>query len=189
MSKEMGERWWNRALSVKAPAVKIAGTIGVATLTAGLLYFYAGPVVRACLWDVGHHSTAAYQGINVRVPWMWRQEDTPAGQRQLRLVRARLGEPLEFESIVISEGKSSSAGLQTATERLQALANKLGYEDFQGTAVSLDPRFSCVAPHFTQLQTWQISCLSIDNHWSANLYGPAADRDALGFVLESMSWR
>jgi hypothetical protein len=189
MSKEMGDRWWSRALPVNAPAVKMAVTVAVATLTAGLIYLYVGPLMRACFWDVGHHSTAAYQGLNVRVPWMWRQEDTPAGQQQLRLVRARLGEPTEFESIVISEAKSSSAGVQTATERLRALADKLGYGDFQGTAMSLDPRFSCVAPHFTQLQTWQISCLSMDNRWSANLYGPFSDKGALELVLQSMTWR
>jgi hypothetical protein len=189
MSEETDVRWWNRARPVNAPALKMIGIALSATMVAGLIYLYVEPVLRACLWDIGHHSRATYQRLNVSVPWMWRQEETPAGQRQLKLVRARWGQPVEFESIVISEGKSTSPGLQTVAERLQALADKLGHKDFQGIPMSLDPRFSCMAPHFTQIQTWQVSCLSTDNHWSANFYGPIADTNSFKLVLQSMAWR
>jgi hypothetical protein len=189
MSEEMGVRWWNRAVPVNTPAFMMIGIVLSASLVAGLIYLYVGPVLQACLWDIGHHSTATYQRLSVRVPRLWRQEETPAGQRQLRLVRARWGEPVEFESIVIGEDKGTSQGLQNVTERLQALAGKLGREDFQGVPMSLDPRFSCMAPHFTKVQSWQVSCLSTDNHWSANLYGPTADINSFKLVLQSMAWR
>ncbi len=189
MSKMIGERWWNPALPVDAPAVKIVGITVAAILSTGLLYPDVEPVLRACLWNIAHHSHASVGGLDVKVPRMWRQEETPAGRHELQLVRARLGEPVEFESIVISEGQGSSPELQTANERLRVLAGKLGFGEFRGTSLSLDPRFTCVAPHFAKLQTWQISCLSIDNGWSANLYGTAADIDSLRLVLRGMSWR
>jgi hypothetical protein len=182
MSVEAKARWWNRALPVK-----IIGVLLATVVVAGGTYLYLEPILRAWLWAFGHHSTATYQGVSVKVPWMWRQEETPAGQRQLRLVRARLGEPVEFESIVISDGKSTSPGLQTIGERLQVLAEKLGQKDFRGTSMSLDPRFSCMAPHFDQVRDWQVSCLSIDNHWSANLYGPVPDVDSFKLVLQNMA--
>jgi hypothetical protein len=103
-------------------------------------------------------------------------------------VRARLGEPVEFESIVISDGKSTSLGPQTVAERLQVLAEKMGHKDFRGTPMSLDPRFSCMAPHFDQVRDWQVSCLSIDNHWSADLYGPVPDVDSFKFVLQNLAF-
>jgi hypothetical protein len=117
---------------------------------------------------------------------MWRQEETPGGWRELRLVRARLGEPVEFESIVVSETKSTSPGIQTVAERLQILAQKLGHKDFRGTSISLDPRFSCMAPHFDQIRTWQVACLSIDNQWSVNLYGPVPDIESFKLVLQNI---
>jgi hypothetical protein len=189
MSEDMEQRWWNRDLPVNTPAVRMVGIVVAVMLVAGITYLCVEQVLWACLWDVGHHSTATYQQLNVRVPWLWRQEETPAGQRQIRLVRAHWGQPVDFESIVISEGKTQSSGLQTAAERLRVLADKLGHKDFQGTPVSLDPRFSCMAPHFTQMQTWQVSCLSIDNQWQVNLFGPVADIDSFRFVLQSTTWK
>jgi hypothetical protein len=179
-------RWWNRDLPVKPIGILLA-----TVLVTGVGYLYIEPTLRALVWTVRHHSTATYQELSVKVPWMWRQEDTPAGRRQLRLVRARLGEAVEFESIVISDGKSTSPGLQTIAERLQNLATKLGQKDFRGTPILLDSetamRFSCMAPHFDQLRDWQVSCLSSDNLWSANLYGPVPDVDSFKVVLQSMA--
>jgi hypothetical protein len=184
MPREAEERWWNRDLPVKA----IGGLLAI-MVVAGVAYLYLEPTLRACLWAVGHHSTATYQGLSVKVPWMWRQEKTPAGQRQLRLVRARIGEPVEFESIVISDGKSAASPPQALVERLQTVAAKLGHKDFRGTPISLDPetaqRFSCLAPHFDYIRDWQASCLSTDNLWSADLFGPVPDVDSLKFVLQS----
>lgn len=77
----------------------------------------------------------------MKVLGMWRQEDTPAGQQQLRLVRAGLGESVEFKSIVIRDGKSTSPGSQNHSgtssefggkirpERLQEHANPPGPGD------------------------------------------------------------
>ena len=185
MSGEAKVRWWNRALPMKMIGVLLATVV-----VAGVTYLYLEPTLRAWLWAFGHHSTATYQGLSVKVPSMWRQEETPAGQRQLRLVRARLGEPVEFGSIVISisDGKSTSLGPQTVAERLQVLAEKMGHKDFRGTPMSLDPRFSCMAPHFDQVRDWQVSCLSIDNHWSADLYGPVPDVDSFKFVLQNLAF-
>jgi hypothetical protein len=182
MSEEAEVRWWNRALPVKKIGVLLATVV-----VAGMAYLYLQPILRAWLWAVRYHSTATYQGLSVRTPWMWRQDETPAGQKQLRLVHARLGEPVEFESIVISDGESTSAGPNTVTERLQIMAKKLGHSDFRGTPMSLDPRFSCMAPNFEQVRDWQVSCLSNDNHWSANLYGPVPDVDSFKLVLQSLA--
>lgn len=182
MPRNAEVRWWNRALPVKP----IGGFLAIVVM-AGAIYFYFKQILRACFWDVGHHSTATYQGLNVKVPWMWRQEETPAGQRQLRLVRARIGEPVEFESIIISNGESTDLGPQAVAERLKTLAAKLGHKEFQGTPISLDPEtarhFSCIAPHFDYIRDWQASCLSTDSLWSADLFGPDPDLDSLRIVL------
>jgi hypothetical protein len=182
MSGEAEVRWWNRPLPMK-----MIGIVLAPVMVAGVTYIPMKPTLRAYLWAISHHSTATYQGSSVRVPLMWRQEDTPAGLRELRLVRARFGEPVEFESIVIREGGSTSSRPQTVGERMQVLAEKLGYKNFRGTPMSLDPRFSCIAPHFDQVRDWQVSCLSIDNHWSANLYGPVSDIDFFKLVLQSIA--
>jgi hypothetical protein len=181
MSGEAEIRWWDRALPVKKIGVILAMVV-----VAGITFLYIEPLLRAGLWSLEHHSAATYQGLSVRVPWMWRQEQTPAGWRELRLERARWGQPFALESIVISDAKSASPGPQTVTERLRILGEKMGHKDFRGTPMSIDPHFSCMAPHFDEVQDWQVSCLSIDNHWSANLIGSVSDIDSFKLVLQSM---
>ena len=125
----------------------------------------------------------------MKVPWMWRLDETPVGQRQLRLVRARFGKPVEFESIVISDGRST-LGTQSLTERFQVLEAKLGQKGFQGTPITLDPEtaksFTCIAPHIDKLE-WQASCLSIDSRLAVDLFGPDADMDSFEFVLRGLA--
>jgi hypothetical protein len=179
-------RWWNRNLPIK-PIGIILGLL----LMAGSAYLYFEPVLRTCVWTVTHRSTVAYQGLSFRVPWMWRQEETPAGQREIRLVRARWGEPVSFESIVIRRAASPSGPPQTVTKRLETLAFKLGQTDFRGAPLPLDPetalRYSCITPHFDKLREWQVSCISTDDLWSVNLYGPISDIDGFAVVLRHLA--
>ncbi len=158
-------------------------------LFAGGSYLYFQPVLETCIWTVTHQSTASYNGYSFKVPWMWRQEQTPAGQRQIRLVRTRLGEPVPFESIVISDDTTSMSPRQTISQRLELLASKLGQDGFRGVQFPLAPEiaghYSCMAPHFEALRNWQVSCLSNDNLWSINLFGPVPDANNLEGVLRN----
>jgi hypothetical protein len=92
MAEDADIRWWNRPLPMKMIGIVLAPVV-----VAGVTYLPLKPTLRACLWAVSHHSTAIYQGLSVKVPLMWRQEDTPAGLKELKFVRARFGEPVEFE--------------------------------------------------------------------------------------------
>ena len=180
------DRWWNRKLPVKRIAI-ISGLL----LVAGCSYLYMQPVLETCFWTVTHRSTATYKEVNLKVPWMWRQEETPAGQRQIRLVRARLGEPVAFESIVISDDTTSLSPRQTITQRLEMLGSKLGQDGFHGVPLQLAPeiarQYSCMEPHFNALRNWQASCLSNDNLWSINLFGPVPDPNDLEVVLSNFA--
>jgi hypothetical protein len=179
-------RWWNR----KLPGKRILIIVSL-LLVAGWSYLYLQPVLTTCIWTVTHRSTAAYNGYSFKVPWMWRQEETPAGQRQVRLVRARLGEPVAFESIVISDDTTSLSPRQTITQRLEMLGSKLGQDGFHGVPLQLAPeiarQYSCMEPHFNALRNWQASCLSNDNLWSINLFGPVPDPNALEVVLSNFA--
>ena len=175
--------WW------KCSPLTIRIVVVLATISAAwLLCFCLGPSLQACLWAVEHHSTATYQGLTVKVPWMWRQKDTPAGQREIMLVRARFGEPVESEWIVINNRTSTASKPQSPTELVQNLA-RLSHEAFRGTPISLDPetakRFSCIAPHLAKMPEWQASCRSPDMRWSVMLSGPVSDMGSLRAVLQS----
>jgi hypothetical protein len=179
-SGEAEARWWNLALPIK----KI-GMVSAVLMLAGFTYAYLEPLLRACLWAAEHHSTATYQGLSVKVPWLWRQDDVPAGLG-LHLVRARLGKPFSLESIVIGTGKVTTSSPETIEEGFRTLSQRLG-QSFHGTPVTLDPYFSCIAPHIDGLQSWQIACLSTDHHWRADLMGQSHDVDSFKLVLQSIA--
>jgi hypothetical protein len=71
------------------------------------------------------------------------------------------------------------------------LAQKLGQDGFHGVPFPLAPEiaghYSCIAPHFDALRNWQTSCLSNDNLWSINLFGPVPDPSALEVVLSNFA--
>jgi hypothetical protein len=178
------DRWWNRKLPIK-PIVIILGLL----LMVGWGYLYFGDVLRTCMWTITHRSTATYQGLSVKVPWMWRQEETPAGQREIRLVRARWGEPASTEEILINAVSPRPPG--TLMERLKIFTYKLGETDFRGEPLPLEPetatRYSCVVPHFDQLRDWQVSCISNDDLWSVTFYGTVSDIDDFLVVLRHLA--
>jgi hypothetical protein len=71
------------------------------------------------------------------------------------------------------------------------LASKLGQDGFHGVPFPLAPEiaghYSCIAPHFDALRNWQTSCLSNDNLWSIDLFGPVPDPNALEVVLSNFA--
>jgi hypothetical protein len=79
----------------------------------------------------------------------------------------------------------------TLMERLKIFTYKLGQTDFRGEPLPLDPetatRYSCVVPHFDQLQDWQVSCISNDDLWSVTLYGTVSDIDDFLVVLRYLA--
>jgi hypothetical protein len=158
-------------------------------LMAGWGYLYFEDVLRTCIWTITHRSTATYQGLSVKVPWMWRQEELPAGQREIRLVRARWGERASLGMILINA--ESSRLPQTLMERHKTFAFKLGQTDFRDEPLPLDPEtalhYSCVSPHFDKLPNWQVSCVSNDNLWSVDLFGTISDVDDFLIVLRHLA--
>ena len=110
--------------------MKMIGVLLATVVVAGVTYLYLEPTLRAWLWAFGHHSTATYQGLSVKVPSMWRQEETPAGQRQLRLVRARLGEP---GGLVLGQRQVGDK-----SNEITAVPELLDTLDLKGSIVTLD---------------------------------------------------
>jgi hypothetical protein len=182
-------RWWNRKIPTKPLAMGF-GLVILIVLT-GPFYVYFEPALTTCVWSVTHQSTATYQGLKLKVPWMWRQEETPAGQREIHLVRARWAQLGTIEAMVIRNDTSSFSQPQSIEERLRILSSKLGQTTFRGVSFPLDrdtaSRYSCIAPHFGKLPDWQVSCLSNDRHWAANLTGPIEDIDDFKAVLRHLA--
>lgn len=169
-----------------ARMLKVAAGLLTPLIVIAATYFYVGPTLRAWLWAVEHHSTASYAGLQVKVPWMWRQEETPAGQMKVRLRRARFGEPVEVESIEFTKNRASEQ--QPFGKRLERLRSSLKQEDPQAIPISLNPkaaqRFSCVALHFKHVQGWDALCQSTDSLWTVMSIGPVPDPVGLDTVLQ-----
>src|SRR5271154_2714561 len=154
-------RWWNRHL----PMTRI-GVFAAFLLAAGSGYLYLSPALRAATWAIAHRSTATFRGLDLKVPWMWKQEDMPAGQQELRLIRARWGKPVSLESIVIRYQATPRLPGQTIMQQFEIVASKLHEPAFQGELLKVDAaigeRYSCIAPHLTKLPEWQVWCESSD---------------------------
>jgi hypothetical protein len=179
-------RWWNRPLPIKR-----FGAFTALSLVAGSGYLYLSPALSATAWAIAHRSTATFQGLDFKIPLMWKQEDTPAGQHELRLVRARWGEPVSLESIVIRYEATPRVPPQTMMEQFEIVASRLHEPAFRGELLEVDAtikeNYSCILPHLTKLPEWQIWCESIDRHWTANLMGSEQDKDDLIKVVHNLS--
>jgi hypothetical protein len=182
-------RWWNRNIPTK-PFGIILGLFGLFFM-AWLGYLYFGPALSTCVWSVAHRSTVTSQGLTFRVPWMWRQEERPAGLREISLVRARWGEPSSSEHIYITKDISPSRPPQKMMESLKTLASEIGQTDFRGAPFPLDPetalRYSCVAPHFDKLPDWQVSCTSNDHLWWVDFRARSSDVDDFVVILRRLA--
>ncbi|WP_263366878.1 hypothetical protein [Edaphobacter bradus] len=146
-----------------------------------------------------HRSTVTYDGFNIKVPWMWKEAEEPAGQRAISLTldRARFGaaKPPEFISIrrdpsLDYHQRLHHQNVQVMTENLQTLASKLG-TDFRLESLPLDSdiaaHYSCISPNLGKLPAWQVSCSSKDDLWSVDLFGPRADVPDLIALLRNLS--
>ena len=179
-------RWWNREVAIKPVLAMVALSIVAAC---GILYFNAA--FGACFWALTHHSKATHGQVSIKVPWMWKQEETPPGQREIRLVRERWARTPSLESIVISKDVSPPRPPQSIEQRLEDLASKIGQVGPMGNRLALPPeiagRYSCMAPQFEKLREWQVSCISSDNVWSVNYFSPTSNMDEFLTVLRNLA--
>jgi hypothetical protein len=156
-------------------------TVGI-LLSIGLAYEYFGPIVESCVWSLAHRSTATYQGwagsssegFSVKVPWMWRQEEYPAREASISLVRAHVGGTVPLESMFISKDASPGISLrrmESSTRSFEESAKKGGLSDFGMGPFPIDSdvalRFSCMAPHVGKAVGYIVECASTDKgRWS-----------------------
>ncbi len=179
-------RWWNRNVPIRAIGLA-AGVVFVAICG----FLYLEPALNTCVWSLTHHSTATYQKISFKVPWMWRQEEVPVGQREVRLSRSRWSEPVTLESIVINENTPTLLGGQSIGQRLDTLAHRLGHGRSTAEPFPLDAELSskylCVAPNLDGLENWRLWCSSKDGLWLVALHGPSADVGDFLTVLRNLS--
>jgi hypothetical protein len=171
--------------------MKRIGIFTALLLAAGSGYLYLSPGLSAVAWAISNRSTATFRGLDVKVPWMWEQEDTPAGQQELRLISAHWGKPVSLESIVIRYEATPRLPEQTVMQQFEIVASKLQEPAFRGELLKADAvirdRYSCVVPHLTKLPEWQVWCESIDKHWTINLVGSEQDKEDLIKVVHNLS--
>ena len=158
-------------------------------LVVGIAYEYAESVTKSLAWSVAHHSTASFEGLRVKLPLMWRQEEElPRGLKSTWLLRSQWGRTFPTERVGIY--KNSPPVQQPVMQRFEIVATKLGQPEFRGQPISLDQelaaRFTCIAPRLEKDPDWQIACDSNDGRWSVQYIAREPDTKAFMTVLRSI---
>jgi hypothetical protein len=180
--------WWNSKIPTRRIAA-ICVALLVILIVTGWVLENLGAVIETLVWSARHRSTATYQELQVKVPWMWRQEETPAGQHQIRLVRARPWKMYSFESITISKDIKPQTQIM---HRLEVLSASLGETRFKAEQFLLDPQiasqYSCVAPNLDKLPTLLVACDAMNGGWSIDLWSSdPTDRNDFVTILYNFS--
>ena len=147
-----------------------------------VLGFSAREFAFALVWAARHHQLATLpQGTPVRVPLFWQPGSGNGAPDELRLHRANWGLRPSQEWVVL---RTNTPPLLPDRQRqtLGSLIKRLNPAAPAPLPFSLpeDIRnsFQCLLPGVTQFPTWQLSCVSSDGSWAADLFGsPASQRD------------
>jgi len=164
--------------------VKAILLVAGAAVVLGVGYVCVGSVVESVVWSIAHGSVATYkgwpgtkyQGFSVKVPWMWRQEESLGSEQSVKLVRARLGGVFLFENAEIERDISVGDGLKRI-QRTQEMLNhiklqpgspSLTIEDFRPDG-DLADHFRCATRYFASMGTFSVECASNDGgRWFVN---------------------
>jgi hypothetical protein len=154
-----------------------------------MVYEYTESAIKSLGWSVAHHSTVSFEGVHVKLPLMWRQdEELPGGVKSTWLVRSEWGKSFPTERIVIY--KNSPPVQQPLMQRFEIVATKSGQPEFRGQLISLDQelagRFTCIAPRLEKVPDWQIACDSNDGRWSVQYIAREPDIKAFMTVLRNI---
>jgi hypothetical protein len=178
-------RWWNR----KVPIGRISLIVLIVVVAASISPYFA-EALRNVFWGISHRWTASYRGRSLKIPLMWRQEDSPNGQKTIALQRARLGQLFAFEMITIHDDTASPQDPNRAIQNLRVLEQRIGNVD-TGVFVSKDKdvaeHYACLSSRHPRFNTLRIDCVSKDGKWTAVLDGYGSNIVEFQTVLNNLS--
>ena len=180
-------QWWNR----KIPIGRICLVIGLILVALWLLPYVTIPA-SALAWGLSHNWTATYQHQPLKVPLMWRQEQTPAGTHSIALRRpSRQLTYLGSEWIHIHDDRLKPFDSRAAMQHWKSIEPRLRQpgdwtEDFFGDAF-VQTHYSCLSTHSKSFLSLHVICFSNDGTWSVTLLGSEKSVEDLQKILHSLS--
>jgi hypothetical protein len=177
-------RWWNR----KVPIGRISLIVFIVLAVVWITPFFAD-ALDSVVWGMSHQWTASYRGRSLKIPRMWRQEDTPSGQKMIALQRARWGQYFAFERITIDDDTAAPRDPERTIENLRIFEQRIGSIN-TGVFVSKDKNvaqhYSCLSSRH-QFGRLRIDCVSNDGRWTALLDGYGSNILDFQTVLNNLS--
>jgi hypothetical protein len=168
MSLTVGDknRVWNKSIPLR-PFLYIT----IAIVAPLFLWATVGNRVSDWIWYVQHHGNATYEGRVIKLPFPWRQEDTPAGLHELSIRRASRSFGLIEESMMITKGRPSPKDVGQKIERFRdlMLATKLSrqttVEAYHPDAF-IDTNYDCIVSRTPVPSDVSLYCVSSDGQWN-----------------------
>jgi hypothetical protein len=179
-------QWWNR----KVPIGRICLVTALVLGAVWLLPYITTPV-SALAWGLSHNWTATYQNRALKLPLMWRQEQTPAGTHSIALRRpSRQLTYLGSESIDIHDDTAKPFDPRAAMQNWRSIEPRLRQpgdwtEPFLGDAF-VQTHYSCLSTHGKKKSSLHTMCFSNDGLWSVTLLGTEKSLEDLQKILHNM---
>ena len=178
-------RWWNR----KVPIGRISLIVFIVLAIAWIAPYFTD-ALNSMVWGMSHQWTASYRGRSLKVPHMWRQEDTPSGQKMIALQRARWGQYFAFERITINDDTASPLDPDRAIENLRVVEQRIGSINtgvFVSKEKNVAEHYACLSSRHPQFDRLRIDCVSKDGRWTAILDGYGSNIIDFQTVLNNLS--
>lgn len=178
-------RWWNR----KVPIGRVSLIVLIVFAVVWIAPYFAD-ALDSVVWGVSRQWKASYRGRSLKVPRMWRQEDTPNGQKMIALQRARWGQYFAFERITIHDDTASPQDPEQAIENLRIFEQRIGSMNtrvFVSKDKNVAKQYTCLSSRHARFDRLRIDCVSKDGKWTAMLDGYGSNIADFQTVLNNLS--
>jgi hypothetical protein len=178
-------RWWNRSVPIGRIGLIVLFILTVVWIAP---YFYDG--FDNLTWGISHKWTATYHGESLKLPAMWRQEETPNGQKMIALQRARWGQSFAFERILISDATASPVDLDQTMQRLRNMESVIGSVNtdvFVPKNRDVAAHYACIASSQPRYGRLRIDCVANNGKWIATLDGSGRNIPDFLTILNNLS--
>ncbi|MBW4039586.1 MAG: hypothetical protein HIU91_12080 [Acidobacteria bacterium] len=166
MSHTIGDkdRFWNKSIPLR-PFLFIT----IAIVAPLYVWATAGERVSDWIWFVQHHGNATYDGRLIKLPFPWRQEDTPAGLHELSIRRASRSFGLIDEDMMITKQRVSPADVGDRIGRFRDLmlrfSNQTTVETYHPDSF-IDANYACIVSRAPFPSDVSLYCVSNDGQWN-----------------------
>jgi hypothetical protein len=178
-------RWWNRHVRIGRISLLV-----LLVLVAIWITPYGFDASRSVAWGVSHKWTASYRGQSLKLPVMWRQEDSPNGTKTIWLRRARWGRPFSFEEISLHDEIAAPRDPEKMVEGLRSIDRGIGYVNtdiFVAKNLEVQAHYVCIASSNPRYPGLRIECVSKHGKWLAILDGDGRDIKDFLTILNNLS--